>query len=181
MITKFKIFEKVIESDCIFKDENISLRRITSPLGDKGKLFFRFPVDIPELPDVKERKISFVLACLMLLDTEYEKMPEIKNVEIIHRNSRILQESTKIAIIKELLKKTEFENIGPLYSNWEKKIFNDKNIKNFIKRIQDLSLNSKFLEDIFNGLKPIQNDFFEYVKENYEKFEIENSMKKFNL
>lgn len=172
--------KKHIESDFLFRDDDISLRITTSPKEDKGKLYFRFKVEIPELPEVKERKVSFVLGCLMLLDTDYEKIPEIRDAVITHNSSRYLQKSTKESLIKELLKKMGFDNIGA--SHKERKIWNDFFAKSkFERRFQELSNKSKTLGDIFDGIKTIQNEFFEYEKDDYEKWTIENSMKKFNL
>ena len=71
-----------------------------------------------------------------------------------------------------------YENID--YTEHEKRLI-DNLLKNFGNKIEIIADKSKDLGEMLDGLKNVQSEVFEYLKNDYDEWSLKTDVNKYNL
>lgn len=179
-VKKYEEIIKRMNRVVLFQDSNLTIIEIIEGVN-KDKISFRIYGD-----DGLWEGYSMIAGCVKILDTDYINNSDIRKIEINGEKFRAVQDRTITDVFIEFLIDMGFDKKSATDSNrlinknaqhWNSNY--DNNI--FAKKIRKLTKNARNLGDIFDGLKKIREEFYVFEKEDYEKWKLENTMKKFNL
>ena len=179
LFEEFKIPSDDIDHDeWVYSDEFLKIHKILHG-ENKGKIQFIF-FNI----DAFDEKYSMMYGVAKLLDTKYANLPEIRGITIGPIKFRKVPENTMVSIINLFIEKIDFTD----YNNDDdkdkfliKRILSSATILKFNDEIKEIALRSQDLGDIFDKLKIISDEIYDYQKNIYEKMKLELDINKFNL
>lgn len=173
-LEKYDMYEWEVGSPYTFEDKNLIVHQITHG-ENMGKIFFRFRnKDTKEFTD----KYMMVLGCVKILDTEYEKNPIIRNIELGPIKFRKVQVNTLGATLNTFLKEIGYDNME--IDNVKKRSLYTV-IPKFHDKVRELTMAAKNLGDVLDGLREIRKYIFDIQREHYEKWELDRMTKKYNI
>ena len=165
-----------------FEDDRIIVHQIKTG-QNKGKILFKFNNEIQSSWD----KYSMMSGCAKIIDTEYEKVPEIREVELGDSKFRKVQGNTIDVVLYEFLKDMGYENEpndfgigkGDVLWNGSQEMLKLK--VNFSDKIKMIPADAKNLGEILDKLRVVREKIFEFQKDHFERWEIERSAKRYNV
>jgi hypothetical protein len=164
LVEHIKLFENAYVEP--FEDYHLKIQVIKYG-PNAGKILFKVKNSYPQI------KYSMLFGVANILDTKYESMSKIRNIELFGKFKKV-QISTVQAILSNFLTKMGYDK----EEAYDIKFFR---VPILIDKLQNLINTSKTLGEIIDGLRDIREEFFENEKQNYEKWKIRNDVKKYNL
>jgi hypothetical protein len=174
-----KIFEEY--NDMFqYKDNYVEVQKIVYG-PNKGKIRFYFyepSTDEHHLGTLDRYSTSLLLGCYKLLGTKYETMSEIRDIKLDSEPKfRKVQTNTADTIMKRLMVDLGYEE--NMYAHLPKLREPIRAI--FEPKLKQLPIEAKKLGDIIDWIRKFRDDFFAFQREEFEQWELERSMKKYNL
>lgn len=189
-----KIYEE-FESEYInpfpYQDNYLRIHKIKQG-PNKGKIHFIFiiPTEYDTVKHIKkdeENKYSMVLGCIKILDTEYENNPQIRNIELGPVRFRKVAPNTMESVFIEFLISMGYETedkAGNMYSAARFGEFSEllKDLKDtFSDELGKVAETAKNLGEVMDNLKILRNEIFETLKNHFEDWQLQRSIKSYNL
>lgn len=165
-----------------YSDNFIKIHKILNGVN-KGKIQFRFFDENASHGQYFSYKCSMMFGVAKLLDTKYANLPEIRDITIGSIKFRKTHSNTIEHILK-LFTKIDFScynNPDDKDKSLIKRIISSSSILKFGDNIKEISLTAQNLGDIFDKLKILRDEVYEYQKELLERYIIELDTKKYNL
>lgn len=141
----------------IYEDDYLRIQQIKNG-PNKGKTIFSFYYKNPRNGIPSWSKYSPLAACVRMIDTKYEKMSEIRNIDLMNTNiSREVKESTMDAVFRNYLSKLGFRDREDLFKadNYLRDLR-----KNFGSNIQEFVNKAECVGDLMDGIKEV----WEYIE-----------------
>lgn len=170
-----KMYEYIVgaRGEYKFDDGNLKIYQIIEG-PNKGKTQFRFLKD----EDIMYYDSnSFMLGSSKILDTDYINNSDIRNIELTNSKHNNLTSPSKHGIIYQF-----FYNLGYNRDDQEqlRKIFSSaEHIYGEI--LENISLTSKNLGEVFDRLKKLRDVFFENEIDAFKRYKIEKDANKYNI
>jgi len=156
-----------------FKDEKLIVHKIFNG-PNQDKIFFRF---YNEEHENFSDKCSMMLGCTKILNTEYENIEKIRNMELGGSKFRKVHQNTYNTIFNYFLEKfgynsdeVRYVKRRQPYRKWE---------SYFKAELQKIATDAKDLGDVLDGLKKYKKDIYDLME--IEKFRLETDVKKYNM
>ena len=177
-IKQFEDYSK--DSYWAFEDDYLKIHKILHGTN-RGKIQFRTPNK--ENPYTLN-KFSMMYGASVLLDTKYVNLPEIREIEIGRELFRKVATNTMDSIMIEFTKRidfTDYDNVNDKDGFTIKRLLISSATFKFGDKIKEIALEAKNLGDIFDNLKIVKDEVYEYQTEMYNNFKLELDMKKYNM
>jgi hypothetical protein len=156
-----------------FEDDYLKVHKIKEG-PNNGKILLKFNDDRDM--NTTWSVLSMTSGCAKILDTKYEKIPEIRKVEL--SNFRVVHSNSIDVILENFLKQMGYEDNNILWYKSEvmvklKELFADK-IKMCVNSAKDLG-------EVMDNLRKVREEIFEFQKPHYEEWEMRKNANKYNL
>jgi len=184
-----------------FEDEKLIVHQIKTG-QNKGKILFKFNNEIQSkvVGSCKESissiwiftsswdKYSMMSGCSKIIDTKYEKIPEIRRVELGDSKFRKVQGNTIDVILYEFLRDMGYEDEPNKFGIGKGDVLG--NTSEVIKKLKEkfgytiikmIPEKSKDLGEILDKLRAVREKIFEFQKDHFELWEAERAAKRYNL
>lgn len=179
---EMKNFEKVPAIQ--FENDYLKIHKITEG-PNKGKILFKFN----ENNDTKWSSLSMVSGCAEILDTKYENIPEIRNVELSDNEKfRNVHGNTIDVVLQKFLTQMGYVSINKnIFDRFVSDVLWYRseimvNLKNlFTDKIKMCADSAKDLGEVTDLLKKVRDEVFEYQKDHYDDWELKRNITKYNL
>lgn len=178
MITNFKIYESTDYPAIQFQDEYLIVHKVTEGTN-KGLIKFKVYEESSERYSIT---YSMLYGAAFLLDSKYETNEQIRNIKLENiAKFRKVNDNTIDAIIFTFL-----EDIGYDKESIDKMKFGGEHsikVLNLMifSAIKKVAKNSKNLGEVFDGLREIRDEFFEFEKPYYNEWKTKKDQEKYNL
>ena len=166
-----------------YSDKFLKIHKILNG-ANKGKIQFRFFDKDAGVGNEFSNKYSMMFGATKLLNTKYVDLPEIREITLGPVLFRKVPTNTMESIIREFTEKIDFSS----YDNPDDKdnflinrILSSATTLRYEDRIREIALKSENLGEVFDKLKIISDEAYEFQKELYDKMKLELDIKKYNM
>ena len=152
-------------------DKYLKITKLQNGVANKGKIQFGMRESIYE----NFHPHSMLYGCVKILDTDYEKDPRIREIEL-EPNSKKVQLSSKEVVIETFLVRVGYD-----IDTARKKIHGLPFLTMYLHTLDVIVMNSNTIGDILDGLKQFETQVKKYEKKSFDKWELKKAMNKYNL
>jgi hypothetical protein len=160
-----------------FINKDLLINKITEG-ANKGKILFKF---WNEENRTFGDKYSMMAGCAKILDTEYGKNEQLRNIKLEGMKIRKVQTNTVERVVYNFLLDLGYVNEFPdkYLTHGGELILRLRN--KFSEKIKAIPTTSNDLGDIIDELKKVRQELFDFQREDYEKWVFDTDTKKYNL